>query len=93
MVAGEQVAQGIDANPEAVRVEIRMPADVLCVGAVFRMHLAHLAEHQTSRSSAAHQVSTLAVGFSANRDLCHERSTGVFEILRQSARWTCAEIV
>lgn len=62
-----------------------MLVDVLGFRRVFRGHLRHLAQHESTGDLVANDVTTLAIRFGAFRHFDHERSVGVFEVLGQSA--------
>jgi len=93
IICGQLGLQSVNTHPDAVRVKIRMLFDVLRIILIVRMHLAHLTQHQAAGRLVPHDMPALAISWSTFCDLDHEWRTGIFEVLRQRARRTCAEIV
>ena len=93
MMALKQITQRVNPNPNTIRVEIRMAADILRILAVIGMDLTHLTQHQAPSLAIPHHVAALAVGFRTHSDLSHERCASILKILGQGTRRPRAEII
>ena len=93
IVFGKLGLERVNANPDGVRIEVRVLLDVLSRCLIVRMHLAHLAQHQSTGGLVPHDVAALAVGLGAGGDLRHERCAGVLEMLGQRAGGASTEII
>ena len=93
IVFGKLGLERVNANPDGVRIEVRVLLDILSRCLVVRMHLTHLAQHQSAAGLVTHDVTALAVGLGADGNLCHKRCAGVLEMLGQRAGWASTEII
>ncbi|KFJ07100.1 hypothetical protein BITS_1526 [Bifidobacterium tsurumiense] len=79
------LTQCVDANPDAVGIEVWMTRDALRGRLVIGMHLAHLAQHQPSGSRVTNDMAAFAIRIGSCGDFCHEGCTGIFKMLCQGS--------